>query len=354
MNRTFSLRYIFCVSGFAPRIALSAEADSARFMVSIPWYHTQITYVVSGFLILAAIFLGVRWYSTRLLRKKNASFDAANTAKSLAAAPAAIEITKNTAPLRALIVEDIDYNAAAMQAMLRKLGIESDVARDGPTALKRLQNSFYDLAFMDWNLPGLTGTEVVTRFRATEAPGRRTMIIATTAYSTAANREACVEAGMDAFIARPFAPEKISAVLHQLRGSLRPAASTKRLEPVKEQAPPIAGIDLRVLKFLAQESAEGLGKQIDRYLGFFESDRSVARKVIAGGNVREIHRIAHRLAGHASMVNFQPLVSLASELQTHATGGNPAKLRELLAEFDREFASFRSKLESFRASMGLA
>ena len=56
--------------------------------------------------------------------------------------------------LRALIVEDIDYNVIAMQAMLRKLGIQSDVVNDGVAALERLQSSFYDVAFLDWNLPG--------------------------------------------------------------------------------------------------------------------------------------------------------------------------------------------------------
>ncbi|HYP18308.1 MAG TPA: ATP-binding protein, partial [Opitutus sp.] len=107
--------------------------------------------------------------------------------------------TTPAVPLRALIVEDIDYNAQAMQAVLRKLGIPSDVASDGPSALERLQQGSYDVAFMDWNLPGMIGTEVVRRYRATEPADRRTIIIATTAYSADFNREACLQAGMDAF-----------------------------------------------------------------------------------------------------------------------------------------------------------
>jgi CheY-like chemotaxis protein len=349
VNRTFFLRCIFCIIAFVPWTALGTESGPPRLTVLTPWHRTQIAYTAWGLLALAGFFAVARWRSTDLLRKKIVQHETANGGKFPAATTATFEVAENAAPLRALIVEDIECSAAAMQAVLRKLGVQSEVARDGHTALERLQSSFHDLAFIDWNLPGLIGPEVVTRYRATEAPGRRTIIIATTVYSAASNRDACVEAGMDAFIAKPFAPEKISATLYRLRGSLRPVVFTKWHEPV-ERVPPLGEIDLRVLRFLAEESTDGLGKQIERYLGFFESDRSAARKIVAAGNVREIHRVAHRLAGHASMVNFEPLVSLASELQTHAAGRNPAKLAELFAKFDREFEKFRSKLELFRAS----
>lgn len=351
MNRTFFFCYLFCLFGSVPRLALGAEESDAGLQFSIPESRTQIAHGISVFLVLGVAFSVVLWYSTKRLRKKNGQLDAAN-AKSRDGIRAATEITKNTSPLRALVVDDIDYNAAAMQAMLRKLGIEPDAAYDGLTALAHLQDSFYDLLFIDWDLSGLSGVEVVTRFRATEARGRRTMVVAITAGSTDLDYDPRLGPGMDAFVTRPFNVEKISAALHRLRGSLRPAASTEPIDPVK-QLVPVPGIDLRVLKFLSKDSAEGLDKQIDRYLGFFDSDRSAARKIIAGGNVREIHRIAHRLAGHASMVSFQPLMSLASELQAHASGGDQVKLRELLGEFDREFARFRSKLESFRVSTGL-
>jgi CheY-like chemotaxis protein len=142
-------------------------------------------------------------------------------------APESQPVTAKGPALRALIVEDLAYNATAMQAVLRRLGVPAEVASDGPTALEMLQTGRYDLAFMDWNLPGMVGTEVVARYRALEPPDRRTIIIATTAYSTALDREACLQAGMDAFIAKPFTPEKISAALRDLRGSLRAAASVE-------------------------------------------------------------------------------------------------------------------------------
>ncbi len=257
------------------------------------------------------------------------------------------------APLRALIAEDIGYNATAMQAVLRKLGIMSDVAADGPGALQRLESGAYDVAFMDWNLPGMIGTEVVRRYRAIEPPERRTIIVATTAYSADLNREACLAAGMDAFVAKPFTPEKVAAALRDLRGSLRAAASVVVEEPYfpSGEAPEI---DLKLLRFLAGEAPGGLTAQIDRFLEEFETDRGQARQLLAVGTPADLHRIAHRLVSHASAVGYEPLVRLAKELQAHAATADRGRLADLFAAFAAEFARFRSKLDSFRSPAGPA
>jgi CheY-like chemotaxis protein len=255
--------------------------------------------------------------------------------------------------LRALIVEDIDYNVIAMQAMLRKLDIQSDVVNDGIAALEQLKRTFYDVAFIDWNLPGLIGTEVASRYRAIEPSTRRTIMIATTAHSTDLNKEACLRAGMDAFISKPITPDKIAAALQDLGGSLRTA---QKIEVGPQNATPgVNGgeIDLGMLKFLGSESMEGVGVQIDRFLSTFDSDRISARAIIATGEPSEIHRIAHRMLSHCSVVKYDRLSRVAAELQANSASG-PEKLGRVLSEFETEFAVFRYKLESIRASTGPA
>ena len=96
--------------------------------------------------------------------------------------------------LRALIVEDIDYNVIAMQAVLRKLDIQSDVVNDGFAALARLQNSYYDVAFLDWNLPGLIGTEVASRYRSIWSR-QRSGTLASRAFSANISRVSLPAAG---------------------------------------------------------------------------------------------------------------------------------------------------------------
>jgi len=257
------------------------------------------------------------------------------------------------APLRALIVEDIDYNVVAMQAVLRKLDIQSDVVNDGIAALARLQNSYYDVAFLDWNLPGMIGTEVASRYRAVEPSTRRTIIIATTAHSSDFNKEACLQAGMDAFISKPITPAKIADALRDLAGPLRTAASIEVRSQHITLEPP-GEIDLEMLRFLGNETLEGLASQIDRFLASFDSDRVSARRILETGEREEIHRIAHRLLSHCSVVKYERLSKLASELQKSSATASPDKLQGIFAEFEREFATFRYKLESIRASTGPA
>jgi signal transduction histidine kinase/CheY-like chemotaxis protein/ligand-binding sensor domain-containing protein len=274
----------------------------------------------------------------------------------VAAAPrvpagAAAEVARS--PLRALIVEDIDYNVVAMQAMLRKLNIQSDVVNDGLAALDRLKNSFYDVAFLDWNLPGLIGTEVATRYRAIEPSTRRTIIIATTAHSSNLNREACLQAGMDAFISKPITPAKIAGALKDLGGPLRTAASIEvRSQGINFEPP--GEIDLEMLAFLGSETLEGLAGQIERFLGSFDTDRENARRIVQAGDRTEIHRIAHRLLSHCSVVKYEALTRIASELQKASAQAPQKRLEELLAEFEQEFVAFRYKLESIRTSTGPA
>jgi signal transduction histidine kinase/CheY-like chemotaxis protein/ligand-binding sensor domain-containing protein/HPt (histidine-containing phosphotransfer) domain-containing protein len=256
-------------------------------------------------------------------------------------------------PLRALIVEDIDYNVVAMQAVLRKLDIQSDVVNDGVAALARLQGSFYDVAFLDWNLPGMIGTEVASRYRAVEPSTRRTIIIATTAHSSDFNKEACLQAGMDAFISKPITPAKIAAALRDLGGSLRTSGSIEVRSQNITLEPP-GEIDMEMLSFLGNETLEGISIQIDRFLASFDTDRVNARRIVATGEREEIHRIAHRLLSHCSVVKYDRLTKLASDLQRSSANATPEKLKQLFDDFEREFASFRYKLESIRASTGPA
>ncbi|HEY1794154.1 MAG TPA: ATP-binding protein [Opitutaceae bacterium] len=261
------------------------------------------------------------------------------------AAPVAIPKT----PLRALIVEDIDYNVVAMQAILRRLDIQSDVVNDGVAALEKLKGAFYDVAFLDWNLPGMIGTEVASAYRAVEPSTRRTIIIATTAHSSDLNREACLQAGMDAFISKPITPAKIAAALKDLTGPMRTAASIEvRSQNITLEAP--GEIDLEMLSFLGNETLEGLSGQIDRFLGSFDTDKANARRIVASGQREEIHRIAHRLLSHCSVVKYQALSKIASELQRCSVDATQERMEALLGDFDREFESFRCKLESIRAS----
>jgi signal transduction histidine kinase/ActR/RegA family two-component response regulator len=108
---------------------------------------------------------------------------------------------------RVLVVDDSPVNAIVACSMLERFGIETEVAEDGEQALQRLRSQRYDAVLMDCQMPLLDGWEVTRRWRSEEArePGRTPVpIVALTANAVVGDREQCLAAGMDDYLAKPF------------------------------------------------------------------------------------------------------------------------------------------------------
>jgi len=127
-----------------------------------------------------------------------------------------------------LVGEDNEINALLARSLLLKLGHRPTIAASGAAAIEswlaaRAAGTPYDLVLMDVNMPGLDGHEATRRIRAIEAEGGapRTPIIALTANAFDEDRDACIAAGMDGFLAKPLDRERLEALL----ATVRPAAS---------------------------------------------------------------------------------------------------------------------------------
>jgi len=124
-----------------------------------------------------------------------------------------------------LVVEDNAVNALVVEAQLDRLGCRCDVAADGEEALRRLGSRRYDLVLMDCMLPGISGFEVVRRWRAEELQrGQpRVPIIALTANTLASNAQEARQAGMDDFLTKPCTLDKLEAALRRWHPGPPPA-----------------------------------------------------------------------------------------------------------------------------------
>ena len=151
-----------------------------------------------------------------------------------AAAPAALAGTVSPAPLagKVLLVEDNPVNRMLAVAMLGNLGIEVIEAENGLVALQHMEKSRFDLVLMDCQMPVMDGFEATREIRAREhgALAARIPIIAVTANALSGDSEQCLQAGMDAYLAKPFTLNTLREAIAPWLGdgAQRPIAADRR------------------------------------------------------------------------------------------------------------------------------
>ncbi|MDD3269077.1 MAG: response regulator [Syntrophomonadaceae bacterium] len=108
------------------------------------------------------------------------------------------------ARLKILLVEDNVMNQKIVLKMLGKRNMQCDIAHTGFEALLAVQKKQYDMVFMDCQMPIMDGYETTARIRELEGKQRHTIIVAMTANAMEGDREKCLQAGMDDYIAKPI------------------------------------------------------------------------------------------------------------------------------------------------------
>jgi CheY-like chemotaxis protein len=115
-----------------------------------------------------------------------------------------------SSPLRILVVEDNPVNQKVACGLLQRQGHTVVVAVNGKEALQTLRDQVFDLVLMDVQMPEMDGIQTTAAIRAgEEGTGRRLPIIALTAQAFQEDRERCLAAGMDGYLAKPVHPQQL-------------------------------------------------------------------------------------------------------------------------------------------------
>lgn len=117
--------------------------------------------------------------------------------------------------LKILLAEDNLINQKVVTAILKKFGIQPDVASNGQEALDMLSQKDYQLVFMDIQMPIMDGLEATEKIRNPETSVRnhQVPIIAMTAHAVSGYREQCIKAGMDDYVTKPITPQQLREIL---------------------------------------------------------------------------------------------------------------------------------------------
>jgi len=123
-------------------------------------------------------------------------------------------------PLRILLVDDNLGNQKVAARMLERMGYRVDLARDGREAVEAVRRELYDVVLMDVQMPEMDGFAATRQIREENPTGHRPRIIAVTANAMVGDREACLAAGMDDYIAKPVHVEEMRAALERAAHAL--------------------------------------------------------------------------------------------------------------------------------------
>ncbi len=270
---------------------------------------------------------------------------------------------------RVLLAEDHVVNQELALTMLEGAGCRVTVAANGRVAVDTWLKQPFDLVLMDCQMPELDGFEATREIRTQEAAGRtRTPIVALTANAYAADRQRCLDAGMDDYLAKPFTRVDLSAMLRRWipaapqRGAARPlpaatdpgvaaaprsaAASAADLIPNAAAAAP-AVFDPAVLAgYLIPGSGKDskLERKVIRlFLDQCASLLAEIERASAAGDTPALSRAAHTLKSSGASVGAAAIAAVAKELEalaragrTESIAGHPASLRREYERFCRD------------------
>jgi PAS domain S-box-containing protein len=242
-----------------------------------------------------------------------------------------------------LLVEDAEFNQEMMRDMLEQAGFRVRLAVNGVEALDAVARALPDCVLMDCQMPVMDGFEATRRLRALERH-RDLPILALTANAMAGDREQCLAAGMNDFLAKPVDFGELHAALARWIRP-RPAANAPAPALFPETAsrnaplPELPGIDTTLGLALAGGQAPLYGKLLRRFrdgrAGDFLDSFRAARDA---GDWNASTRLAHTLKGSAKTLGAGALGELAARLEEAIRQSRSEAVAERLEETERELA----------------
>jgi signal transduction histidine kinase/CheY-like chemotaxis protein len=256
-------------------------------------------------------------------------------------------VSGSMASARVLLVEDNPVNLMVGQRLLSVLGVDCDTAYNGEAALMRMQASRYDLVLMDCQMPVMDGYTATRRWRDGERAaqdGHHLPIIAMTANAMAGDRQKCIDAGMDDYLAKPVTRAELERCLHRWwRPRTAPLANTPEAALAVESSPgavvaaslaaeiaptpamaPSAmqagNMDTVIDQEVLEELRAVLGSEVDRLVAvFLDTTPPLIAKLEAaalGPDFDALREVAHSLKSSSANLGAMAL-SAAAKLVEH-------------------------------------
>ena len=242
--------------------------------------------------------------------------------------------------LRVLLAEDNAVNQRVASLLLERLGYRCDLVGDGQEALDALATRPYDVVLMDVQMPVLDGLEATRRLRAQLPADRQPRVIAMTANALAEDRDACLAAGMDDYLAKPVRRDELAAVLGR-------ATATLDAEPE-----PSGAVDLSVLKSLTARLGDRAPAMLERLLGTWEGE--ITKRLdeidaaVDAGDAEALGRAAHAIKGGSASMGALALAEVCAQVENPIRRGESVDLVQARARIRAAVDEAREGLGQLR------
>jgi CheY-like chemotaxis protein/HPt (histidine-containing phosphotransfer) domain-containing protein len=244
--------------------------------------------------------------------------------------------------LRFLIAEDNVVNQLVLAEQLTSLGHTSFTVSNGREALAAIESSTsWDAILLDCQMPVMDGYETIAAIRQREAAGApRLWTVAVTANALAGEREACLRAGMDDFLSKPFNIRQLAQIIARI--------------PTPAGNPPRGIVDDSRLDALANSTTPGGENYLDKMARLFtESGREMLDQMEAAlhaDDIPAIGRLAHKLGGGCTYVGATGLRTLCADAQRLARLDDHPGIHALVPLIRQEFNLIEQALARRRPS----
>jgi signal transduction histidine kinase/CheY-like chemotaxis protein len=245
-----------------------------------------------------------------------------------------------------LLAEDNPTNQMYMQEILRRAGCACDVVDDGQAAVEAARNKAYDLVLMDCQMPELDGYQATATIRRREQQAgvaRPLPILALTANAVDGDREQCLAAGMDDYLAKPVSPDAVLGKLahYCARADTHEAAATSSADSAPEpdaettaqpaDATEPTSIHVQTLIERCMGDADFVESALDQFEQSASGYLDAIREQLAAEDGDGVRRQAHALKGAAATLGAEPVREAAAAMEN---AGKNQTLHDAAPQFD--------------------
>ena len=236
--------------------------------------------------------------------------------------------------LRVLLAEDSLVNQKLAVGLLHRQGYTVTVANDGKQVLEALEQGNFDVVLMDVQMPIMDGLEATTAIRASEAATQRHIpIIAMTAHALKGDRDRCLAAGMDAYLAKPIRPKELFLLLDAVPGQRQPVPAIA--------SPELQGLGNGPVDWRAAMQAVGgdrqlLNEVVAAFLDECPRLMAILRDTVERSEPAVLFRAAHTLKSSLRYFGAAQAYDYAYRLECLGRQGDLSSAAAILTSLEQE------------------